>query len=76
MDFPLEVVISPVVGCFFEAMTRWRGFLRMCLVEEKSECETQLSRKAPVCGGDFSPRAIEWSILTTGKGRVEWGLQM
>ena len=38
MDLPLEVVLSPVVGCFFRAMTCWRSFLRMDLVGEKSEC--------------------------------------
>ena len=25
LDLPLEVVPSLVVGCFFRAMTRWRG---------------------------------------------------
>ena len=34
---PLEVVFSPVIGCFLGAMACWRGFLRRDLVEGKSE---------------------------------------
>jgi len=36
-DLSFEVVPSPAVGYFFGAMARWRGFLKMSLVGEKSE---------------------------------------
>jgi len=51
---------GPVAGgdCFFGAIVRWRGFLRMCLVGERSEYWAQISMKALVCGETFSTLAI------------------
>ena len=38
IDLPLEVVASSTFGYFLEAIAGWRGFLRIDLVGEKSEC--------------------------------------
>jgi len=41
-----------------------RGFLSRFFWGEILSIKTQISMKTPVCGGDFSPRIIEWSIHT------------
>ena len=41
------------------------------LVEWDGDLECGLILKAPVCGGDFLPQVIEWSILTTSENENE-----
>ena len=65
-----------VTICFFGAISAvkeafWGKFF--VLVRESWVVGTQLSTKAPVCGGDFLSRAIEWSILTINEIR-KWGV--
>ena len=69
MNLPLEVVPSPVVCCFFGVMTRWIGFFKEGFGRREMRFWTQLSMKAPVPGGDFSPGTIKRSILTTGESK-------
>ena len=52
-----------LVACLLGAIVDvGEAFWRMSLEGERSSVVTQISMKAPVCGGDFSTRLIERSI--------------
>ena len=68
----LEVVLLPVVDCFFEAIGAMeKAFLERFLIFGRKilSVGTQISIKAPVYGGDFSPQVIGQMILATSQNK-------
>jgi len=65
MALPSDV--APIMIRFREAIIVLEEvFLRKDVRGEISSIGTQISMKAPICGGDFSTRLIEQSVHTTG----------